>query len=121
MTDTLTQEQIDALKLKCENAIENEEVSQAIWPLSEQDTSEVQTTVYAHDVLELIKEVDVLRKASSWNFNVNEAPKDGTKLVVLDSIGDRMTAYWGGGPFRWKSDDTLSCLLYTSPSPRDRG
>ena len=64
MTDTLTQEQIDALKLKCENAIENEEVSQAIWPLSEQDTSEVQTTVYAHDVLELIKEVEFLRKAT---------------------------------------------------------
>ena len=39
MTDTLTQEQIDALKLKCENAIENEEVKQAIWPPSEQDTS----------------------------------------------------------------------------------
>ena len=65
MTDILTQEQIDALKFKCENAIENEEVSQATWPLSEQDTSEVQTTLYAHDVLELIKEVEFLRKATS--------------------------------------------------------
>ena len=58
MTDILTQEQIDALKFKCENAIENEEVSQAIWPLSEQDTSEVNVTLPAHDLLKLIEEVE---------------------------------------------------------------
>ena len=82
MTDTLTQDQIDEIKFKCENAIENEEVSQATWPLSEQDTSEVQTTLYANDILALIKEVEDLSKATSWNFNVDEAPKDGSFVAI---------------------------------------
>mgnify|MGYP000192502488 FL=1 len=38
-------------------------------------------------------------------------------VSFLQSQGEQLTR--AGNEYRWKRHDSLTCLLYTSPSPRD--
>ena len=51
------------------------------------------------------------------DFNGNNFTNPGELEVILENFVASQEMIYGKSPFR----DSLGCLLYTSPSPRDRG
>ena len=78
------------------------------------------------------KQQEKLNKLSSWIVTKREEAKKGRlKLGMEHKWSDDIWSYQGEDPFTMRGegssrfsnfdkDDLYNCLLYTSPSPRDR-
>ena len=77
------------------------------------------------EIIRIIKEPDEKRQwGETWHTDVSYNPKP-TKVIILKSVeippvgGDTM---FSNMELAYETlDEKVNCLLYTSPSPRDRG